>query len=166
MPKEKCPGSENRGLSEKEYYERSKERLLKRRKLENDCWIWTGYLDNFGYGRLTWGQSGKKKTWLISRLAYLLWKGPIEEGMNILHSCDNPGCFNPDHLSTGTRLENMQQMAMRDRAGKRKLKTEQIPEIKKMREKKMSYREIGEKFGVTGEAINAIFLGKTWGHVK
>ena len=40
---------------------------------------------------------------------------PIPEGMVILHSCDNPACFNPAHLSVGTQQENLQDAATKGR---------------------------------------------------
>ena len=31
---------------------------------------------------------------------------PIPEGMDVLHRCNNPQCFNPEHLYLGTDVEN------------------------------------------------------------
>ena len=35
------------------------------------------------------------------RLSYELFVGPIPPGADILHSCDDPGCVDPDHLHPG-----------------------------------------------------------------
>ncbi|MFJ9387747.1 HNH endonuclease signature motif containing protein [Nocardioides sp. NPDC101246] len=75
------------------------------------CWIWSAYRDEKGYGSFGW--NGK----LIKahRAAYELTFGPIPSGAHVLHSCDNPSCVNPDHLSLGTHTENMRQKVARGR---------------------------------------------------
>jgi hypothetical protein len=41
------------------------------------------------------------------RVPYTLNVGPIPVGLDVLHSCDNPLCVNPAHLSPGTYQQNM-----------------------------------------------------------
>lgn len=67
------------------------------------CWEWQGKRDRRGYG-VFYACLGETKAF---RIAYRLTKGDIETGKVILHSCDNPPCCNPNHLSQGTHLENM-----------------------------------------------------------
>lgn len=43
-------------------------------------------------------------------LPYFLAKGPIPDGLDILHKCDYKRCSNPDHLFAGTHRENMMDM--------------------------------------------------------
>ena len=52
------------------------------------------------------------------RLAFEIYKGSIPEGLYVLHTCDRPGCVNPDHLFTGTQADNMIDWA--DKNGKKK----------------------------------------------
>jgi len=78
----------------------------------NGCHIWTGCVTGHGYGTLVRDQ----KQWKAHRFAWTLYRGPIPEGMHVLHHCDVPPCVNPEHLWLGTHTENIQDM---DRKGRR-----------------------------------------------
>ena len=75
----------------------------------NGCWKWTGYTDPKGYGRFQ-----IQKLYFAHRFSMLL-AGHNIEGWHILHSCDNPPCVNPDHLSLGTHADNMRDMKNKGR---------------------------------------------------
>jgi hypothetical protein len=66
------------------------------------CWEWQGYRNLEGYGRIK-AVGGIQGT---HRVAYRLTKGEIPDGLVVMHSCDNPPCCNPAHLSLGTPLDN------------------------------------------------------------
>jgi hypothetical protein len=40
-------------------------------------------------------------------------KGPIPDGLQLLHHCDMPMCVNPDHLYPGTNADNRRDYAAR-----------------------------------------------------
>lgn len=67
------------------------------------CWLWTGALNNKGYGHAGYGN---RKTISASRLSYIAFIGDPGE-LNVLHKCDTPSCVNPDHLFVGTQHENI-----------------------------------------------------------
>ena len=79
------------------------------RDKETGCWIWSGAKYKNGYG---WIKAFGKPV-SAHRLSYELHSGPIPDGMEILHSCDNKSCVNPDHLRVGTHAENMREAADR-----------------------------------------------------
>ena len=87
-------------------------------KKGNDCWEWLGGKDRDGYGRynLTVSYENLSKKWYgAHRLSYTLTKGNIPKGKVICHSCDNPGCVNPDHLWVGTQQDNVRDMDQKNR---------------------------------------------------
>lgn len=81
---------------------------------ESGCWEWGGSRNEDGYGVLTHLRSGLSNA-RAHRLMYERFVGPIPDGAEIRHRCDNPPCVNPEHLEPGTHAENMSDMAERGR---------------------------------------------------
>lgn len=84
-------------------------------RVKSGCWEWTGGKNRGGYGQLR-VDGGRNKT-PAHRFSYELHVGPIPEGMKVCHSCDNPGCVNPDHLWVGTQADNVHDMMAKGRGG-------------------------------------------------
>jgi DNA-directed RNA polymerase specialized sigma subunit len=94
--------------------------------------------------------------------------------LQVLHSCDNPGCCNPTHLRTGTHTDNMRDKVERKRYAK---------EIKRNRGNlnKMSkitqairdaiiddprvYREIADDYGISAAQVCRIKKRLQWFYV-
>lgn len=75
-----------------------------------DCWVWTASVNKkYGYGNFC-GPEVR-----AHRMAYVLSKGEIPEGLIVMHSCDNRRCCNPSHLSVGTPKDNTQDMVRKGR---------------------------------------------------
>jgi len=86
--------------------------------LDSGCWI----IPNKRLDRHTSvGYSGRID--YLHRLSYELCVGLIPEGLWVLHRCDNPPCFNPEHLFLGTRRDNMRDASYKGRLHGRSLST-------------------------------------------
>lgn len=75
------------------------------RRGPDDCWLWKASRRN-GYGH----HCINRVTYYAHRYAYELANGkpPSGRAMQVMHSCNNKRCCNPNHLSLGTAAENTQ----------------------------------------------------------
>lgn len=78
---------------------------------ETGCIEWQGCVQANGYGRIRFAG----KTRYVHRVACELAHGPIPEGFDVCHRCDNRKCLNPEHLFVGTRNDNMQDCVSKGR---------------------------------------------------
>lgn len=81
------------------------ERLKSKMEIhESGCHIFTGGKDRCGYGGMKVG----KHRLGTHKIMYLLVKGDYDqENLELMHTCDNPACMNPDHIVPGTHKENI-----------------------------------------------------------
>jgi len=121
---------------------------------ENECWLWTGRLSVKGYGRFDWD----KKTWFAHRLSLLIYKGQsVPHAMVTLHSCDNPACVNPKHLSIGTNKDNQTDSWSKNRRRKDcKLKPSEVLDIRSSGERQV---DLAEQYGISQAAVSLVKLG-------
>jgi hypothetical protein len=140
----------------------------------NGCIPWAGAKCKSGYGMLylTTAVGAKAKMVLAHRAAYQMANGPIPAEMDVLHSCDNPPCVNPDHLFLGTQRDNNQDMIAKGRQargetnGRAKLTEADIASIReRYGAGRASIKSLGEEFGVTKATIRDVASGRTWKHV-
>lgn len=150
---------------------------------DDGCWLWTGGINENGYGQITFeGFHG-----YTHRLAYKLTKGKIPRGKNVCHECDVRQCCRPKHLIADTQLGNVQAAIKRGRArwperipqpthaqrtrGEQhhssKLTEDQVLEARQLWADGtgMSIRALARQYGVSKVTMGAALRGLTWGHV-
>lgn len=169
------------------YLERLKSRFwakVDKKVGQNGCWLWTGYLNQDGYGRI-WIET---RMVMAHRVAYAITNSDVPENLSVCHSCDNPGCVNPEHLWLGSHLENMTDMYQKKRrkaaSGKKngthtrpdkvrrgeknntaKLTPTEVAEIRNLSQQGVSRLQLSQTYKVSIFAIRQIITKKSWQHI-
>lgn len=133
------------------------------------CWLWRGYITKDGYGRV--GNGGKYLR--VHRASWQVHRGPIPDGIDVLHSCDIRHCFNPECLFLGTDVDNIADMDAKGRRcvlrgeenGYSVLTERQVCDILSRPRVYGSGRDLAIEFNVSQSTISLIRLGKVWAHV-
>ena len=111
------------------------------------------------------------------RFAYTLEYGPVPAGMEVCHTCDNPPCVRPSHLFAGTHAENMGDAARKHRAKgstmrgeshyRARVTEEDVREMRRLYAAGgITYRVLGERYGLTATSTCAAVRGRSWAHLS
>ena len=82
------------------------------------CWLWKGPTFEVNGLVRPYFNIGSK-TYRAHALAWQLLRGPIPEGLYLLHKCNNPLCIRPDknHVYPGDQKQNLRDLQDRRRRG-------------------------------------------------
>jgi hypothetical protein len=112
------------------------------------------------------------RNWLVHRVSFLLHRGIIPKGFDVCHHCDNPPCWNPRHLFTGTRTDNMQDCKRKGRHGRGDENTiltpSQVLEIRSLyrpKTKGLGYKCLARRFGVHSSTVASILYRRNWKNI-
>lgn len=134
------------------------------RPVASGCIIWTGTLNDRGYGQLQLGRPVGMK--YAHRIAWVLKHGDLQDDLMVLHRCDQPRCVNADHLFLGTAKDNTDDMVRKSRhpwrQGTRwqKLNETDGERICDLRALGRTHQQIADWFGVSRPLISMILGGK------
>lgn len=151
--------------------------------IDTGCINFIGGKDKDGYGQVCY----KNKNIRAHRLAFKLFKGELIDGLVIMHSCDNPSCINPDHLSQVEQIVNNNDKMFKGRhnvasgddhymrknrlvrAGEKcptvKLTESSVLEIRKLFNAGVKQPALAKMFSVSRTCISAIVTRRNWQHI-
>jgi len=134
----------------------------------DNCFEWQRARSKAGYGQF-W--NGEKVIYTHRHVAEMFYGKP-PKGYQVLHSCDNKPCCNPDHLRWGTAAENNKEArdrivfkSTKSRGEKHpmaKLTQAQVIEIRARRNNGEILKTLAEDYGVTISAIHLVCTGRNW----
>lgn len=147
------------------------DRLWEKTEVDDDgCWVFYGSrARGYGYIRIS-----TYKTTRVHRASWTIHNGKIPDGIFVLHNCDNPACWNPEHLWLGTQLDNVHDCMNKNRFRSSigidntrcALSVKDVLEIRRLlNEGKLSQPEIGARFLVTQSTVSDIKNGRSWNHI-
>jgi len=129
-----------------------------------DCWTWTGGKNFSGYGHFVYGGTTVK----AHRFVYELEVGPIPDGLEIRHLCNNGhlGCVTPSHMVPGTRSENRIDLT---HAGTNKYQKLSVVQVLAARyaiaTTPATYRDMATVFGVKQTTLYDAVTGRSFAHL-
>jgi len=139
------------------------------------CWIFTGAVNNFGYGIVGTGARGSPND-RAHRITYRHFVGEIPAGMFVCHVCDIPSCCNPEHLFLGTNQDNVNDMVKKGRNSKpprnphvvgsvhpcSKLTEQQVIEIRMRYAYGSTQKDLARQYGVARQTISKVVNNKRY----
>jgi len=148
------------------------------------CWIWQGWLDTQGYGRLTleWhktnpynpeSKSSYTRKCGAHRYSWLYHSGEqaIPPGKLVLHICGVKNCVAPHHLKLGNHRTNMNDMKFHgtphlgSNHGRTNLTEQDVYEIRvAYHAGGVTQKELAAQYGCHAAAVSFMVRGETWKH--
>jgi hypothetical protein len=133
---------------------------------DNNCWLCVSHKKRSRFGYVQLKRNGYVE---LHRYSYSINKGIIPSGMVVRHTCDIPGCFNPDHLIMGTHRDNVADRVARGRTTmgvdhfRAKLTEDNVIEI---RSSSKTVSELAREYKVDYKTIQQVVQFVTWKHVS
>lgn len=146
------------------------ERFWSKVRRTKTCWLWTGAINQAGYGNFY-----IKGKYVSAHRARWFLKHRHFSAEQILHKCDTPNCIRISHLFEGTQLDNIRDMDAKGRRmtqsrqgeqhHKAKLTNDDVRRIRRLREQRLPFKQIVAQYPVCLGTIEYIVYGKGWTHI-
>ena len=118
------------------------------------CVEWVGSLNQQGYGKVRVGNESR----LVTRIWWKLMTGVDPGRLHVLHKCDNPACFNIDHLHLGTQNDNIKDCMKKGRFKKinESLDETIAEQAKRLLKTNRTIAQIAEELGIGETSVARI----------
>lgn len=96
--------------------------------------------------------------WRVTELVMWFMNGQEQPAKStVMHSCDNPPCINPEHLTIGSYTQNSIDARTKERIGK--LKLSEVHEIRTAYQFGAHPQVLADLYGVNKHTVNFIIRG-------
>ncbi len=140
------------------------------RRGPDECWPWTGSTRRKGYGKIR--RPGADGGWVSAHhVAWELVHGPVPDGKQVLHRCDNPPCCNERHLFLGDNDANVADKVAKGRQcsgvrnGQAKLDETRVLAIRRRHTAGEGIKPLARAYGVSPRTVQFIVRHQTWAHI-
>src|ERR1035437_1873080 len=136
-----------------------------------ECWEWFGTINNVtNYGAIS-TVIPSKGNYSAHRIMWFVTHNNVDPiPLQVLHTCDNRICVNPNHLFLGTIQDNNADKTTKGRArnGSTILTEQQVEEIltELASEAAPTQQELANKYGVSRPTISHIAEKTHWKHLS
>lgn len=133
------------------------------------CKVWTGAKTRDGYGQVFRDGAARR----LHRIAYCEAHGITLadiKGRVVLHNCDNPACYNPEHLRLGSQLDNVRDCVAKGRFRRldgehnprAKLSNDTARDIRAAYATGLSYAALAKQYSVGKSTIARVINQESW----
>lgn len=134
-----------------------------------ECWEWRGYRNAKGYGVMA---GDNEKNIKAHRASWIIAHGDIQNGLCVLHKCDNPACVNPAHLFLGTLADNDRDCRRKGRNTrgeinpKAKLNPKIVHEIRSDENSHTTTAALAQRYGISASVVSRVRRKLAWKHIS
>lgn len=155
------------------------DRLWEKVVKTDGCWLYAGTTDDEGYGLVCVDRTHRIAA---HRAAWQVTNGPIPDGMDVLHRCDNRPCVRPDHLFLGDQVANNADMVAKGRhrapqgaahwmarlgeSQVAEIRASYVPHGPRDGSTRRTREALAATFGISVGHVIAIQLGAAWAHLE